>query len=158
MHHPIRCYDQCQYSKPGWLWTPPPPPKKKIVVYFIFSNHLHFPRIISYSSINYKKTPRLPWISKSLLRSINHKNRLYYIDKIKRTEQSHRKYISYKNTFTKTLRAEKIKYFKNKKSLFLNDIKNTWKIINCAINKRVDKHHITKITHNNMVYLMNPPK
>ena len=89
---------------------------------------------------NYKKVPRLPWISKSLLRSINRKNHFYYIDKINRTEESHRTYTLYKNILTKTLRAEKRKYFQNQISLFKNDIKNTWKIINSAINKNDDKH------------------
>ena len=90
-------------------------------------------------------------ITKSLLCSINHKNKLYYIDKIKNTDQSHRKYTSYKNTLTKTLRAEKIKYFQNKIFLFKNDIKNTWKIVNQAINKRAENYHITKIKCNNKV-------
>ena len=97
---------------------------------------------------NYKKVPRLPWISKSLLRSINRKNKFYYIDKINHTEESHRTYTLYKNILTKTLRAEKRKYFQNQILLFKNDIKNTWKVINSAINKRNDKHHITKIKHN----------
>ena len=100
---------------------------------------------------NYKKVPRLPWISKSLLRSINHKNNLYYKDKINRTEESHQTYTLYKNILTKTLRAAKSKYFQNQILLFKYDIKNTWKTINSVINKRNDKHHITKIKHNNTV-------
>ena len=100
---------------------------------------------------NYKKVPRLPWISKSLLRSINRKNNLYYIDKINRTEESHRTYTLYKNTLTKTLRAEKSKYFQNQISLFKYDLKNTWKTINSAINKYNDKHKITKIKHNDTI-------
>ena len=100
---------------------------------------------------NYKKVPRLPWVSKSLLRSINRKNKFYYIDKVNRTEESHRTYTLYKNILTKTLRAEKRKYFQNKISLFKNDIRNTWKIINSAINKHNDKHQITKIKLNNEV-------
>ena len=97
---------------------------------------------------NYKKVPRLPWVSKSLLRSINRKNKLYYIDKTNHTEESHRTYTLYKNTLTKTLRAEKRKYFQDQISHFKNDIKNTWKIINFAINKNNDKVQINKIKHN----------
>ena len=57
--------------------------------------------------VNYKTSPRLPWISKSLLRSINRKNRLYYKFKKTNSEHSKNKYTSYKNTLTKVLRAEK---------------------------------------------------
>ena len=45
----------------------------------IFNKHLdvHIPKQKD-NRVNYKTSPRLPWISKSLLRSINRKNRLYY--------------------------------------------------------------------------------
>ena len=39
----ISCLHCFMYRKPGWLWT-----SQKIVVYFIFSYHLHFPRIFLY--------------------------------------------------------------------------------------------------------------
>ena len=61
---------------------------------------------------NYKKSPRLPWITKPILRLINRKNNLYYASKIQRSEKSHRKYSTYKNILTKILRIEKRKYLK----------------------------------------------
>ena len=44
-----------------------------------FNKHLdiHIPKKKD-NHVNYKTSPRLPWISKSILRSINRKNRLYY--------------------------------------------------------------------------------
>ena len=118
----------------------------------ILTSHLdmHIP-VVKNKSCNYKKIPRLPWVSKSLLRSINRKNKLYYADRIECSEQSHRKYTSYKNVLTQILRIEKRKYFTNQIFLFKHDIKNTWKIINSAINKSKSKPRITKIKHNNTI-------
>ena len=92
----------------------------------IFNKHLdiHIPKQKS-KRANYKTSPRLPWISKSLLRSINRKNHLYYKYKMKRTEQSKMKYTSYKNTLTKVLHIEKRKDYsiqKTKYMLFSNTV------------------------------------
>ena len=116
----------------------------------IFMSHLdrHIPLVNKCS--NYKKSPRLPWITKPILRLINRKNNLYYVSKIQRSEKSHRKYSTYKNILTKILRIEKRKYFTNQLILFKHDISKTWKIINSAINKHNDKSRIEKITYNNV--------
>ena len=77
----------------------------------VYNEHLdvHIPKQKD-NRVNYKTSPRLPWISKSLLRSINRKNRLYYKFKMKKSQTSKDKYTSYKNTLTKILRLEKRKY------------------------------------------------
>ena len=98
----------------------------------------------------YKKEPRLPWVSKMILRSINRKNNLYYINKLKRTENSRVKYTTYKNTLIKILRAEKRKYYMNQLNLFKYDMRNTWRIINNAMNNLKQQHSITKINYNNV--------
>ena len=67
--------------------------------------HTHIPlRRVKY---NYKRIPKLPWISTSLLRSINRKNNLFYKWKTKPTELNRQKNVSYKNTQTKILRIQK---------------------------------------------------
>ena len=100
---------------------------------------------------NYKKNPRLPWISKSVLRSINRKNNLYYKYKSVGTEQSKIKYTSYKNTLTKIIRLEKRKYFVDRLELYKHDMQNTWKIIKQAMNIVKNKCDITKINVDNEI-------
>ena len=92
--------------------------------------------------VNYKSSPRLPWISKSLLRSINRKNRLYYKYKMNKSQSSKDKYTSYKNTLTKILRLEKRKYYSNQLELYKHDIKNTWKVLKQAMNTSKKKSNI----------------
>ena len=47
-------------------------------------------------NIDNKKTPRSPWLTKGILRSINRKNNFYLKYKTKPTEQNKTKYINYK--------------------------------------------------------------
>ena len=116
----------------------------------IFNKHLddHIPKKND-KKVNYKTSPRLPWISKSILRSINRKNRLYYKFKMKKSENSKIKYTSYKNTLTKLLRAEKRKYYTIQLEQYKHDMKNTWKVIKQAMNISKKKSNINKIRFNN---------
>ena len=100
---------------------------------------------------NYKKSPRLPWISKAVLRSINRKNDLYYKYKLEKTDQSKKKYRSYKNILTNIIRVEKKNYFVTRLELCKNDMKNTWKIIKEAMNLNNDKSKIDKIKSNDVI-------
>ena len=116
----------------------------------IFKKHLdnHIPKKND-NRVNYKTSPRLPWISKSILRSINRKNRLFYKFKSKKSEQSKIKYTSYKNTLTKILRAEKKNYYAIQLEQYKHNIKNTWKIIKQAMNITKKKSNIKKLRVNN---------
>ena len=100
--------------------------------------------------LNYKRKPRLPWISTSILRSINRKNNLFYKYKKKPTEQTRSKYVNYKNTLTKLLRIQKKEYYTNKLNLFKHDMKNTWKTIKDVMNAPKEKSKITQIKWGNV--------
>ena len=118
----------------------------------VFNEHLdvHIPKQKD-NRVNYKISPRLPWISKSLLRSINRKNRLYYNYKSKKSEGSKAKYTLYKNILTTTLRIAKKKYYTMQLEFYKHDIKNTWKILKQAMNVSKKKSNIEKIKCGNQV-------
>ena len=71
----------------------------------------------------------MPWISASLLKSINKKNKLYYSHKNIGTELSRKKYVEYKNTLTSVLRSAKKNYYSAQFQATSNDIKGIWKVI-----------------------------
>ena len=56
---------------------------------------------------SHKRKPRNPWVSKSLLRSINRKNNLYYKYRANPNDTTREKYVKYKNTLTTLLRSKK---------------------------------------------------
>ena len=60
---------------------------------------------------SYRHEPRNPWVSKSLLRSINRKNNLYYKFRANPKPKLREKYVKYKNTLTKIMRLEKQRYY-----------------------------------------------
>lgn len=92
-------------------------------------------------SSNYKKVPRQPWISKSLLKSINKKNRLFHKYKLNPSNNNKKKYTKYKNILTHILRCEKKAYFSKQFNIHYNDMKGTWKIINNVLNKNKSNVH-----------------
>ena len=93
----------------------------------------------------YKKTPRQPWVTKSLLRCINRKNRLFYRYKSNASSHNEHKYKNYKNRLISILRVTKKEYFSNQFEIHKNDMKCTWKIINNALNRNPSKSHIQEI-------------
>ena len=118
----------------------------------VFNLHLnnHIPKVKD-KQINYKSSPRLPWITNSLLRSIKRKNNLYYKFKMKGTEQCKTKYITYKNILTKVLRCEKKRYYVNQLALYKHDMQNTWKVLKQAMNISKNKSEITEIHFNDTI-------
>ena len=85
--------------------------------------------LVLYKKKNYNKVPRMPWITKSILRSITKKNKLYYQYKRRSSDFTWRKYSKYRNTLTSLLRTAKKKYYSAQFQMTFNNIKNTWKVI-----------------------------
>ena len=84
-------------------------------------------------------TFRKPWLTKSLLRSINTKNKLYKQYLRHRSNEKSFKYKTYKNKLTDFLRVAKRLYFQNQIELNKTNIKQTWKILNNAIGQNKKK-------------------
>ena len=88
---------------------------------------------------NYKKTPRSPWVTKSLIKCIKKKNSLYYKYKYNPSPQTRVKYTKYKNFLTTLLRNEKKKYFDSQINTNRYDLNATWTVINRVLNKNTKK-------------------
>ena len=77
----------------------------------------------------------LPWITKDIIKMINKKNRLYKNYMNKRTNMNKTKYKTLNNKVNKLLRTAKKNYFSNQLENEKGSIKNTWKVLNNALNK-----------------------
>ena len=84
---------------------------------------------------NRRKTPRLPWVTNAMLKSINKKNELFYKYRKAGTEALKRKYSVYRNTLTSQLRAAKKQYYFAQFQATYNNIKGTWKVIRNVFQK-----------------------
>ena len=80
-----------------------------------------------------KVTPKSPWITVSLCKSINHKNKLYHKFRSNPSDSNRTNYVRYKNVLTSVLRNSKRNYYANQFNKEKGNIKNTWKIINSVL-------------------------
>ena len=90
-----------------------------------------------------KSFRREPWLSASILRSINIQKKLYTRTlKSNAIEHDITKYKTYKKILDKLKRSEKISYYHSKCSDFKNNVKKLWELINQVIGKTVDKSSV----------------
>jgi len=89
---------------------------------------------------NKKKHKKNPWMTNGILRSINHRSRLY--KKLKQTHVDNINYIhrkinfnKYRNTLRKVIDKAKKIYYTNLFDRFKNNIKKTWSLISETLNK-----------------------
>ena len=82
-----------------------------------------------------KLIPKSPWVTPSLCKSINHKNKLYRRYVANPTDSSRYKYVRYKNihVLINVLRNSKRQYNSQQFEREKGNIKNTWKIINSVL-------------------------
>ena len=86
-------------------------------------------------TVNRKKDPISPWITKGLLRSINQKSKLYKQYIKSPTNVNLQKFKTYKNKLNMLKRKSKRMYFFRKFEKSKNDMKKTWQEINCVIGR-----------------------
>ena len=110
---------------------------------------------------NKKKHSFSKWMTNEILQSINQKNRLYKTlvhtdtdntDLFNRRKDEYKQYRAY---LRKQIREAKRKYYDHIFSLYKNDIKNTWKILNETLNRNKRKHQSQDFLINNE--LVNDP-
>ena len=90
------------------------------------------------SCSNYKKIPRQPWITKSLLGSINRKNILFHLYRKDPSTSNKSRYIRYRNILTSSLRLAKQSYYSKQFDKYKFDVKSTWKVINEALKTKTN--------------------
>ena len=78
----------------------------------------------------------MPWVTKTILRSINRKNKPFYKYKSNPTQQTKQKYTKYRNTLTSVLRCAKKDHYCKQFDLNKGDMKNTWRVINNILNNK----------------------
>jgi len=105
---------------------------------------------------NRKKEPKLPWITKGLLKSINNKNKLYKQYLSKPNPDRLQKFKTYRNKLHTLIRKSKRKYFFNKFERVKNDMKQTWKIINNIIGRSKNRSFECKFKTNDGNIITNP--
>ena len=88
-----------------------------------------------------------PWITDTLLKSINRKHNLYKL--VQQNLYDKELYKRYANILTSLIRTSKVLYYKQQFELYKNDIKKTWAIINNTIKPGKKITSILKLYHNN---------
>ncbi len=104
---------------------------------FLTLYNLHFPAIKVKFNANYHRGD--PWFTNGLLISRREKLRL---DKKASSSKNHHdvtKYKNYRNIYNKLLRLAKRTYFDSQLVLNQSNLKKTWQLIRCAINRKPKK-------------------
>ena len=106
-----------------------------------YSNFInHFVKIfdncfpLQKTSLKRKTSPRKPWITKGLIRSCCHKDKLYKQFKLLPNITNKTKFTSYRNKLNKLLRKAQNDYYAEKFRNFKSDVKQTWRLIRCILN------------------------
>lgn len=89
-----------------------------------------------------RKTSIKPWITPSILCSINRKNDLYNKYMRRRNLDNENKYKQYRNILVQTIRTAKTMYFRSELHKNKDNGKRTWELINQVTNKPKSKKMI----------------
>ena len=86
--------------------------------------------------INYKNTPRKSWLTKSLLKCIKKKDRLYKHFCQYSNESNERKFKTYRNKLNAILKKAKKQFYCDMLNRNRNNLSVVWKIINCLFGRQ----------------------
>lgn len=91
--------------------------------------------IFPLQSIRIKYCNRKPWLSKALLKSIQHKNKLYCIAIKQKSELNKHNYRTYKNILTSLLRKAEKAYYDNQFKRSAHNPAKYWKVLKNIMGK-----------------------
>lgn len=94
-----------------------------------------FCRTIPEKIVTCRTVDQNPWLTKGILKSINHKNKLYrrYINNP--SEANKREYNSYRNKLTHIIRKNKRSYYADAIDASQGDSKKSWKVLNKVLGR-----------------------
>ncbi len=118
---------------------------------FLSLYDIFFPLTKTRFNINYHKVD--PWFTSGLLRSRREKIKLDKIATKSRSDLDITKYKTYRNLYNKVVRNAKKLYFNEQLSKHQSNMKKTWQLLRCAINKKSKnkEQSIPGIFHNNLI-------
>ena len=96
-----------------------------------------------------KRSPRKAWMTKGLVRSCMHKEKLYKQFKINPTSENRALYVKYKNKLHKLLRKAENNYYENKFDSIKSSTRQTWSLIKTLLNNNNNNNILDKIKINN---------
>ena len=82
-----------------------------------------------------RNCPKHPWITKGILKSIKHRNRLYKRSLQNPSDNNISKYKQYRNKLTSIIRFSKKMHYIKQFELHKNNSSSTWKLINDILMK-----------------------
>ena len=102
------------------------------------------------------KTLHNPWLTTGILKSIKTKSRLYKLFLRKPSHERESSYKSFRNKLTCLVRIARKNYYDNKLDKARSNLKQTWKILNEVINRRVAKSPYPASFTKNKMEISNP--
>lgn len=124
---------------------------EKSYEYFIDEFSRHYNNCFPFKRIKKNKfSPRKPWMTQGLFKSIKRKNKLYRKFKLKPNDHNQTKYKQYRNKLNHLIKITTKNYYTQKLENAKNSLKDTWRILKDLINKKKSKLiYPNTFSHNN---------
>ena len=112
---------------------------------FVFSHNqirYIFEECFPEKQVEIKYSNRLPWITKCIRNSIDHKNKLHAIYSKNQSLENNLNYTKYRNNLTSILRVGERNYYAEQIEINKRDLKKSWKIIKEIIKEETEEQNI----------------